>query len=144
VYKEQNVEKLKRGSKDLSEFRGNSEHSATLKSLMGFVCTVSFPVCRPVTTLICKGEQPTIDQSGFWKEFAQLGVRDDLMQTSVVLTVEGQVVGVFCSTHTKKMPEEFRLAVEEAAVTIQEALLPAAPEVTASPKGKGHIPSSLF
>lgn len=139
------MEKLKRGSKDLSEFKNNSAHKDALMGLLGIMCTASLPVCRPVTTLICKGEQPTVDQSEFWKEFSSLGVRDDLMQTSVVLTVEGQVVGVFCSTHSKRMPEEFRLAVETAGVAVQEALIPAPPEVTTSPRTspKGNIPSSI-
>jgi hypothetical protein len=143
VYKEQNVEKLKRGSQDLSEFQANESHKQGMKGLMGILCTANFPVCRPVTQYVCAGEQPTIDQSDFWKEFAQLGTRDDLMQTSVVLTIDGQVVGVFCSTHPKKMPDEFRIAVEEAAIEIQQALVPPAPELTASPKGR-DIPSSLF
>ena len=54
-----------------------------------------------------------------------------------------QVVGVFCSTHPKKMPDEFRIAVEDAAIEIQQALVPPAPEITISPKGS-DIPSSLL
>jgi len=87
-------------------------------NIVGIMCSAHLPLCQPV----CRGPELTPSQAEFFQEALVCLDRTDLINTSCVITFDGQVVGNLCNLHPEKMPDEFLEAVETHVVAVQECL----------------------